>query len=463
MNPPPPFASAFPASTEADWRAAARRPGGAAEPRIESEDGIPVGPIYARRVGGLPIAGQSPGQAWRVIQRIGADEATTAAAECRDDVAGGASGLELAFAGSVHPLAGAIPADAANDVIRSLVPLVPEGFQLRVDAGSRTVALAGGLLNLVEKRGLELTLAFDPLAALAAHGTSGTSASWSANLAEHAAAFDARRVAGAVAIADGRVWHAGGASEVQELAATLATVVDLLRLLSAVPVERAMARIGVALAADTDQFLTVAKFRAARLLLGRMAEAAGFGGPPIPIHGETAWRTMSRRDEHMNVLRATGAVFAAAVGGADSIAVLPFDAAGGAASPAARRLARNTQTILAEEAHLHRFADPSAGSGAAEALTDALAEAAWERFQRIEAEGGMFAALRAGSLQREVAATRDARLARVRSGEMRMIGVNNVAGVETPPPPAPHSTARVRETIERLVFTRLSEDAERAP
>ena len=74
----------------------------------------------------------------------------------------------------------------------------------------------------------------------------------------------------------------------------------------------------------------------------------------------------------------------------------------GRQSAQALRLARNTQLVIAEEAQLYRFADPAAGSGAVETLTDALAEKAWARFQAIEAGGGMLAG--AG---RRLAAERD--------------------------------------------------------
>ena len=140
----------------------------------------------------------------------------------------------------------------------------------------------------------------------------------------------AEPIAGTLALADGRIWHAAGASEAQELAAVLATVIELL---ASVRGERHGARRcrvadRVALAADTDQFLTIAKFRAMRLLLARALEAAGIAAIP-PIHAETAWRTMSRREPRMNVLRATGAAFAAAVGGADFDHRASFRCAGG--------------------------------------------------------------------------------------------------------------------------------------
>ena len=102
---------------------------------------------------------------------------------------------------------------------------------------------------------------------------------------------------------------------------------------------------------------------------------------------------MTRRDPWVNLLRTTMAVFAAGLGGANSITVLPFTAALGLPDRFARRLARNTQLILLEESNLAKVADPAAGSGGIEDLTDKLCRAAWALFQEIEAAGGAAAAL----------------------------------------------------------------------
>jgi methylmalonyl-CoA mutase len=274
---------------------------------------------------------------------------------------------------------------------------------------------------------------FDPVAAAAAAGAPGTAMPGT--------------------IADGRLWHAWGASEVQELAIAVATLVALLR-----SAERAGTRaadrlptLAIALAADSDQFLTVAKFRAMRLLAMRLAGAIG-SDARVPIHAETAWRMMSRREPRMNTLRTTGAAFAAAVGGADSITVLAHDVLDGDTA-GSRRLARNTQLILAEEAQVFRTADPGAGSGAVEALTDALAEHAWAHFQRIEAEGGVFAGIEEGWLPAEVGTMRARRLDAVGDGAVDMVGVNVFA----------EETARrsdVRDAHDRLAFRRIAEAVE---
>jgi methylmalonyl-CoA mutase len=160
------------------------------------------------------------------------------------------------------------------------------------------------------------------------------------------------------------------------------------------------------LVADADQFLTMAKFRALRLLWARIEDACGFAARPAYVTAQTAWRTMAARDPYVNMLRATVAVTAAGFGGADSIAVLPYTAALGLPDPFARRIARNTALILIEESNLAKVADPAAGSGAIEALTQEIGAAAWGLFQAIERAGGAAAALERGLIQNWVAAVR---------------------------------------------------------
>jgi len=106
------------------------------------------------------------------------------------------------------------------------------------------------------------------------------------------------------------------------------------------------------------------------------------------------------------MLRTTIAVAAAGLGGADAITVLPHTAALGLPDAFARRIARNTQLVLLEEANLARVADPAAGSGALEAMTAELATAAWLLFREIERAGGAFAALQTGMIQQRIAAVR---------------------------------------------------------
>ena len=191
--------------------------------------------------------------------------------------------------------------------------------------------------------------------------------------------------AGPFAVADGRPVHAAGGSEAQELAFVIANALAYLRALEAHGFDLDLARrlIFFRLAADQDEFFTIAKFRALRKLWARVEKACGLTPSPALVCAETAWRMMTKRDPHVNIVRTTIAGLAAAVGGANAVTVLPFSAALGTPDAFAR-IARNTQTILIEESNFHRVADPAAGSGAIEALTDALCQTAWWFFQRIE-------------------------------------------------------------------------------
>ncbi|MGB7833409.1 MAG: methylmalonyl-CoA mutase family protein, partial [Xanthobacteraceae bacterium] len=130
----------------------------------------------------------------------------------------------------------------------------------------------------------------------------------------------------------------------------------------------------------------------------------------------------------------------------DSVTVLPFTAALGLPDAFARRLARNTQLILLEESNLARVADPAAGSGGIEALTQHLCGAAWAFFQEIEAAGGAHTALTSGLIARKVAAIRHEREAAVARGREPITGTSEFPDIHELPvavlAPAPaHSAA----------------------
>jgi methylmalonyl-CoA mutase len=464
---------AFPHFSEEDWSALVARSTGGRTPvelASRSDDGIPVGPLYVQAAGGqvLPRRSDRP---WTIVQRVDIPDIGAARDQIRADLAGGAGGLELVFAGSLAARGAGIASTGDQALADLFEGLGLTGITLRIDAGEATPRVVMRLLRLVEERSVdpgvvEIVSGFDPIAALAARGS--LNQSFEATGRAVADAFEAMQstgFAGIAVVADGRPWHDGGASEVQELAAVLSAFVAYLRLFEAhgIGIERAMERIAVVLSADADQFLTIAKFRAIRLLHARLVETMDLPSRPCRIHAETSWRMMSRRDAHMNLLRTTSAAFAAGVGGADSVTVLPFTAARGLADPFARRLARNGQTILIEEAGLGRVADSGAGAGAFETLAEGMAEKAWDRFQAIEHDGGLLAAVKVGTMQLDVAAMRDARLDRVRAREIELIGTTafvHLDAVETKAAPAPRGADAAIETADRLVTVRLAEPFE---
>jgi methylmalonyl-CoA mutase len=220
--------------------------------------------------------------------------------------------------------------------------------------------------------------------------------------------------------------HNAGGTEAQELAFVLAAAVSYLRAFEAggIALDAARRMISFRLSADADQFLTIAKFRALRRLWQRVEDSCGLVPAPAFVTAETAWRTMTRDDPYVNILRATIAVFAAGVGGADAITVLPFTAARGLPDRFARRIARNTQLVLLDEAGIARVVDPTAGTGVSEDLANKLARAAWARFQEIEAAGGAAAALERGLIQKQVAAARADRERSLAARKEALIGAS---------------------------------------
>ena len=210
----------------------------------------------------------------------------------------------------------------------------------------------------------------------------------------------AKRVAGSHGVraitVDGPSFHNLGANATWELAGSVAAAVAYLRLLteSGLPVAQALTQISFRLAADDDQFMTIAKVRALRQLWARVAEVVGEpeSGAAI-VHAETSLPMMTQRDPWVNMLRTTLAAFGAGVGGADTVLVYPFDVAipggfPGMATSFARRMARNIQLLLLEESHVGRILDPAGGSWFVEDLTEQLAQQAWQHFQAIEKHGG---------------------------------------------------------------------------
>ena len=272
--------------------------------------------------------------------------------------------------------------------------------------------------------------------------------------------------AGPFAVGDGRPVHAAGGSEAQELAYVLAIAVSYLRSMEAanLPLEDSFGAIYFRLTADQNQVLTIAKFRSLRKLWARIEESCRLEPRPVFIAAETAWRMMTKRDPHGNIVRGTIATLAAALGGANAVTVLPFTAAIGVPDDFARRIARNTQTILIEEANLHRVADPAAGSGAIEALTQALCKAAWSKFQEIENAGGAAEALETGLIQRAVAEVRAKREADIARRKEPLVGTSDFSdldeqAVTVAGSPQPHQEFADRQA-EPLPRIRLAEPFE---
>jgi methylmalonyl-CoA mutase len=228
-------------------------------------------------------------------------------------------------------------------------------------------------------------------------------------------------------VVDALPYHDAGATDAEEIGLALAGGVAALRALTDAGLELAAAlnQLEFRLAATADQFATVAKLRAARRTWAAVADACGEHGPAAGMrqHAVTSWPMMTRRDPWNNMLRTTLACFGACVGGAEVITVRPFDAALGRPDVLARRIARNTPTLLVEESHVAAVLDPAGGSWLHEALTEQLAASAWSVFTEIEAAGGLAAGLADGTVAARLDASRVARLQSIAAGTESIVGV----------------------------------------
>jgi methylmalonyl-CoA mutase len=225
------------------------------------------------------------------------------------------------------------------------------------------------------------------------------------------------------------------------LAGSIAAAVSYLRVLGdgGIAPGDALRQISFRFAADDDQFMTIAKLRAARRLWARVAEVVGQpNAGAARLHAVTSVPMMAQRDPWVNMLRTTVAAFSAGAGGADTVLVHPFDVAipggfPGTAASFARRIARNTQLLLLEESHIGRVLDPAGGSWFVEDLTKGLAEQAWKHFQDIESRGGFEAGRDyvVGQIK-EVAGRRADDIAHRRKA---LTGVNEYPNLAEPPLP----------------------------
>ncbi|MFD9094926.1 methylmalonyl-CoA mutase family protein [Streptomyces collinus] len=414
------LAAEFPDATHEQWqrlvegvlrKSGKEVSGEAAEDALSTtlEDGLRTRPLYTARDGapdpGLPgfapyLRGGRPegntAGGWDVRQR----HAALTDGAVLGDLENGVTSLWLVLGEGGIPVAD-LPR-ALDGVYLDLAPVV-------LDAGADTEAAAAALLRLYEDRGVDPktvrgNLGADPLGYQARTGTPQDLAPAAALAARCAEQYPGLRAL----TVDALPYHEAGGSAAQELGASLATGVAYLRELTGagLTVEAACAQLEFRYAATADQFLTIAKLRAARRLWGRVAEVSGAPGAGAQVqHAVTSPVMMARRDPWVNMLRTTVATLAAGVGGADSVTVLPFDHALGLPDAFARRIARNTSTILVEESHLARVIDPAGGSWYVERLTDELAHAAWEFFRSVERDGGQAAVLRSGRLRTDLATT----------------------------------------------------------
>lgn len=448
-----------------------------------TDDGITIAGLYAAEdapdvATGVP--GLSPfvrgaraegqvAEGWLVRQRY-AFAPDTDTGEAHDvlmnELENGVSSLWLVLGDAGGPPADALPA-LLEGVFVDLAPIA-------LEAGRDTPEAASTLLRLAEQAGagaIACSLGYDPLLDRT-RGGPALEQGYTDALVDHAKQAAASHPQLRTVVADGLPYHRAGGSDAQELGAALAAGTHALRLLTeaGVGTDDAFARIEFRFAATADQFATLAKLRAARRCWDRIGDVSGASESARAMvqHAVTSPAMITRRDPWVNMLRTTVAAVGAGLGGAAAVTVLPFDSELGRPDEAARRLARNTQALLLEESHLAHVIDPAGGSWYVESLTDALAQAAWAEFTRIERDGGIAAVLDDGSLAGRLDEVWEQRATRIAARLDPITGVSEFPNLHeelparAPAPDAPRRDGGLPRRRYAEVFESLRDRADAA-
>ena len=373
------------AHTQTEWEAATaavlRKAGRLAESDPDSAvwakltrktlDDIEITPLG---LAGQTATGLRPSRAgaWDIRAIVADPDAKAANENALVDLDGGVTSLW------VH-------ADEGTDLDATLKGVLLDLAPVILDAPTDTVETAKAFLKLAVDFHEDTNLGADPLGAMLRDLPVAVDEAVDelAQLAELARKNNVRAI-----VVDATTAHDLGASDAQELGWSIAVGVAYLRWLTdhGFSVEDAANLIEFRYAATDEQFPTIAKFRAARQLWARVLEVSGVTTVEQRQHAVTSRPMFSKYDPYVNMLRGTVAAFAAGVGGADAVTVLPFDSANGRPDGLGRRVARNVNHLLIDESHVAVVTDPAGGSYAVEQLTSDTAAKGWSEFVQIESE-----------------------------------------------------------------------------
>lgn len=418
----------------------------------ETSDGLRLQPLYdankneqsAPGEGDLRRGVSNSGGPWQILERALHPNPLIANQHLLEGLSKGATALQLILDPDVNEQSPGVRAVNRDDLATLTKGVTLDALPILLDAGPHAASYGDALLKLAKGQNcdfgeLQLLIACDPAAALASDGTlPGGREEIYTKAATQAKYLMAETPLSRALAADGRVYHAAGASDAQELAAIIAAALQHLRALESIGVtpsdgaKQLLFRVAV----DADIFSGATKLRALRVLWRKVCSdcRCADSADSLLIHAETATRMLHCFDPWVNQLRTTAATLAAALGGAQFVSMHGYDETGVFPSALARRCARNSQLVLQQESHLHAVVDPLGGSGFVEDYTEQLVDAAWSELQELEREGGLITALKKGKLQARIAAVKEARLAKTANRQLPLTGLSEFPNLEDIPP-----------------------------
>jgi methylmalonyl-CoA mutase len=457
MSETQPLFEEFSAVPHEEWRATVQSELGVSSPESllewESVEGVTM-PAYLQQealedaahvdpeaaVPPLAQASTLPGNAWTLCHPVDHPDPATANEHAQAAIKGGAEALDLAASPDTNASGQTVPSAEAFATLLDGIDL--RETALHLGRGHGGLVLYSLLRTHLSDEGIDPasvrgSLGYDPVAAVASGSGLGVDRAFA--LADDLMAADDLPQVRSAAV-DARVYHDAGASAVQELTYTLGALTE--RLARSTERGRSLSsllqELQVLVSVSTSYFVEIAKLRALRLLVPQVVAAFSddtgvgleFDTDDLCIRAATSRRTETMYGPYVNMLRATTEAMAAVLGGCDALTVRPYDASLRPPDAFGGRIARNVQLTLRHEAHLDRVADPAAGSYYIESLTDTLARRAWDEFQEIEAEGGIVEALRSGTLQEQIAETRQERREAIDEREQILVGTTHYPALD---------------------------------
>ncbi len=496
-------ASEFKSHTLAEWQAAAEKSikGASINPlHWTTPDGIVVKPLYtAEDIKGLPYTDTLPGfepfirgpqatmyavRPWTIRQYAGFSTAEESNAFYRKALAAGGQGVSVAFDlathrgyDSDHPrVFGDVgKAGVAIDSVEDMKILF---HQIPLDQVSVSMTMNGAVLPVLagyvvaaEEQGvaqdqLSGTIQNDILKEFMVRNTYIYPPEPSMKIigdiieytAQHMPKFNSISISG---------YHMqeAGANQALEMAFTLADGKEYVKtaIAKGMDVDEFAGRLSFFWAVGMNFYLEIAKMRAARLLWCRIMKGFNAKNPKslmLRTHSQTSGWSLTEQDPYNNVVRTTIEAMAAVFGGTQSLHTNSFDEAIALPTEFSARIARNTQLIIQEETHITKVVDPWAGSYMMEALTQQMADEAWQIIEEVDAMGGMTKAVDSGWAKLKIEAAAAQKQARIDSGKDVIVGVNKYKlAKEDPIDILDIDNHKVREQqIERLNAIKASRD-----
>ncbi len=500
---PPPPAQPEPVvqPTLTDWNAAAAKEVKGRDLTWRTPEGIDVKPLYTaadvtpEKVGDPGLPGFAPftrgvrasmyaGRPWTIRQYAGFSTAEASNAFYRRNLAAGQKGLSVAFDlathrgyDSDHPrVTGDVgKAGVAIDSVEDMKILF-DGIPL--DQMSVSMTMNGAVIPIlaffivageeqgVDRKLLDGTIQNDILKEFMVRNTYIYPPEPSMRIIADIIAYTSAEMPKFNSISiSGYHMQEAGATQVQELAFTIADGREYARaaMAAGLDIDKFAGRLSFFFAIGMNFFMEVAKLRAARTLWHRVMTELGAQderSKMLRTHCQTSGVSLQEQDPYNNVIRTTIEAMAAMLGGTQSLHTNALDEAIALPTDFSARIARNTQIVIQEETGMTKVVDPLGGSYYVEALTQELVDKAWAIIERVEAEGGMAAAVARGWPKAMIEEAATARQARVDRGEDVIVGVNKYRlKDEDPIDILDVDNVAVRESqVARLASVRASRD-----